>query len=128
MAFNVLTATATELQDLLSSSGSLDSKKVVEKYLTQIQRHNAYLRAVVSTTPEALLMQRAEMLDAERKQGKIRSPLHGIPILLKDNIATCPSTGLDTTAGSLALVGSCPRNNATIVDRVRYADLLYDFN
>ncbi|RFU74341.1 amidase family [Trichoderma arundinaceum] len=118
--FNVLTATADELQHLLSS-GSIDSKHLVKVYLSQIKRHNDYLKAVVSTAPEALLLERAGMLDDERKNGKLRSPLHGIPILIKDNIAThTPSTGLDTTAGSLALAGSNPRSNAPIVDRIAF--------
>lgn len=115
---DVLTATADDLQRELSSTGGIDSKQLVKIYLSQIERHNDYLNAVVSTAPESLLLERASMLDDERQRGKLRSPLHGIPILIKDNIATHPSTGLDTTAGSLALVNSSPRSNAPIVDRV----------
>jgi amidase len=118
MEINILTATADDLQHILSSSSGVDSRYLVKTYLSQIQRHNDYLRAVVSTTPEQLLMKRAEMLDDERTNGKIRGPLHGIPILLKDNIATAASSGLDTTAGSLALKDSKPKANAPIVDRV----------
>lgn len=118
MSINVLTATADELQHLLSSSSDIDSKHLVKLYLAQIKRYNDYLKAVVNTAPESLLLERAGLLDDERKRGKIRSPLHGIPILIKDNIATHPSTGLDTTAGSLALVNSNPRINAPIVERV----------
>ncbi|EHK26983.1 uncharacterized protein TRIVIDRAFT_141231 [Trichoderma virens Gv29-8] len=115
--FNVLTATADDLQRELSAGG-INSKQLVKIYLSQIERHNDYLKAVISTAPESLLLERASMLDDERQRGKLRSPLHGTPILIKDNIATHPSTGLDTTAGSLALVNSKPRSNAPIVDRV----------
>lgn len=118
---NVLTATAEELQQLLSSSTDITSKHLVEIYLSQIKRHNDHLKAVINTAPESLLLERAGMLDEERKNGKLRSPFHGIPILIKDNIAThYHSTGLDTTAGSLALVNSNPRINAPIVDRVSH--------
>lgn len=124
---DVLTATAEELQQLLSSSTHVTSKHLVKVYLSQIKHHNDYLKAVISTAPESLLLERAGMLDEERKNGKLRSPLHGIPILIKDNIAThSKSTGLDTTAGSLALVNSNPRINAPIVDRVSYYVSLAD--
>lgn len=115
--FDILTATADDLQRELSS-GDITSQQLVKIYLSQIERHNDYLKAVISTAPEPLLLERAEILDDERQSGKLRSPLHGIPILVKDNVATHPSTGLDTTAGSLALVDSKPRSNAPIVDRV----------
>lgn len=115
--FDILTATADDLQRELSSGG-INSKQLVKIYLSQIERHNDYLKAVISTAPEALLLERAAILDDERQRGKLRSPLHGIPILVKDNVATHPSTGLDTTAGSLALVDSKPKSNAPIVDRV----------
>lgn len=118
---DVLTATAEELQQLLSSSTDITSKHLVKIYLAQIKRHNDHLRAIISTAPESLLLERADMLDEERKDGKLRSPLHGIPILIKDNIAThYESTGLDTTAGSLALANSNPRINAPVVDRVSH--------
>ncbi|UKZ83146.1 hypothetical protein TrVFT333_010951 [Trichoderma virens FT-333] len=120
---NVLTATADDLQRELSAGG-INSKQLVKIYLSQIERHNDYLKAVISTAPESLLLGRASMLDDERQRGKLRSPLHGIPILVKDNIATHPSTGLDTTAGSLALVNSKPRSNAPIVDRLLEAGLI----
>ncbi|PTB38711.1 uncharacterized protein TrAFT101_006733 [Trichoderma asperellum] len=122
---DVLTATAEELQQLLSSSAEVTSKHLVQKYLSQIKRHNDYLKAVISIAPESLLLKRAGMLDEERKNGRLRSPLHGIPILIKDNIAThYGSTGLDTTAGSLALAYSNPRINAPVVDRMLEAGLI----
>ena len=62
------------------------------------------LRSVIELNPDALTI--ADSLDAERKQGRLRGPLHGIPILIKDNIAT--KDRMESTAGSLALVGSRP--------------------
>lgn len=134
-AFNVLTAEARDLQKWLQS-GSLRSVDLVEAYLQQIQKHNAYLHAVISTGPKDLLLRFAQSLDDERLAHKVRSPLHGIPILLKvstsphsvaslhltwaeDNIATHPSLGAKTTAGSLALAESRVKRNAGIVDTVR---------
>lgn len=67
--------------------------------------------------PDALTI--AEQLDAERKAGKVRSPLHGIPVLIKDNIGTADK--METTAGSLALVGAKPPRDAFIVARLREA-------
>ena len=68
--------------------------------------------------PEDLLTRAAEKLDDERARGSVRGPLHGIPILVKDNIATAPELGLPTTCGSLALVGSKPTRNAAVIERV----------
>jgi amidase len=117
--FDILTTTAAELQDLLrTSAGGIDSEYVVRQYLAQIKRHEGYLRAVISTAPENVVLKRAHDLDVERATGKIRGPLHGIPVILKDNIATVPALGMDTTAGTLALVQSRPKNNAEIVGRV----------
>lgn len=114
---NLFTATADDFQRLLSSN-ALTSRQLVLSYLAQIRRHDDYLKAVINTAPQDLLLRRADLLDDERKAGKVRSPLHGIPVLLKDNIATSPATGLDTTAGSFALVDSRPYENAVLVDKV----------
>src|SRR5207253_4685621 len=72
---------------------------------------------VLETNPDALSI--ADRMDAERKAGRVRGPLHGIPILLKDNIATADR--LMTTAGSLALAGVTPPKDAFIVSRLREA-------
>lgn len=114
---NLLTATADDLQCLLSSD-ALTSRQLVTSCLAQIRRHDDYLKAVINTAPLDLLLQHADLLDDERKVGNVRSPLHGIPVLLKDNIATNPATGLDTTAGSFALVDSRPYENAVLVGKV----------
>ena len=82
--------------------------RLPEKYLARIaalDRQGPALRQVLETNPDALAI--AAELDAERKAGRIRGPLHGMPILLKDNIGTADR--MTTTAGSLALEGSIPR-------------------
>ena len=138
MSINLLTATAADLQNRLVNK-TLTSKQLVRLSLNQIARHNDYLKAVIATAPEALLLQRATELDNERVNGNARGPFHGIPVLVKvysqrltesfrkrgpslidakDNIATCPRLGLPTTCGSLALEGSKPHKNAVVVDRV----------
>ena len=85
MPFNPLTATAADLQERLNN-GSITSKEIVKQYLSQIERYNGYLNAVIATTPEDLLYQRASELDDERANGSVRGPLHGIPILIKVRI------------------------------------------
>ncbi|KAH8688628.1 amidase signature domain-containing protein [Phaeosphaeriaceae sp. PMI808] len=115
-SFDARTTTVSELQELLRTF-KLTSVQLVERYLLEIEHCNKYLRAVISTAPKASLVQRAEKLDEERRAGKC-GPLHGIPILVKDNIATHPDLGMGTTAGSLALVNSRPKKNAEIVERL----------
>ncbi|PTB56454.1 hypothetical protein M431DRAFT_79828 [Trichoderma harzianum CBS 226.95] len=114
---NVLTVTASELEAKLNGN-SITSRQLVKLYLSQIAKYNGYLKAVIAVAPEELLGETAARLDAERAAGNVRGPLHGIPILLKDNIATVLELGLPTTGGSLALVGSRPRKNAEIVDQL----------
>jgi amidase len=116
---NLLTATASKLQTQLSN-GSITGKQLVKLYLRQISQYDGYLKAVIAVAPEDLLIRTAESLDNERAQGTVRGPLHGIPILIKDNIATDPELGLPTTCGSLALLGSKPRSNAAIIERVSW--------
>ncbi|KAF7720093.1 Uncharacterized protein PECH_001205 [Penicillium ucsense] len=115
--FDPLTATAADLQELLTSQ-QLRSVDLVEKYRQQIDTYNGYLHAVLQQAPLDLVMSRAAAMDLERQEEKLRGPLHGIPILVKDNIATHPDLGMDTTAGSLALKGSKPRNNAPVVEQL----------
>jgi len=102
------------------SSGKWTSKQITELYLARIEAINAQgptLRAVIETNPDAVSI--AEALDAERRAGNVRGPLHGIPILLKDNIATNDKTS--TTAGSLALRGSISPQDSFVVKRLREA-------
>lgn len=82
---DVLTASATYLQEKLTA-GKITSVALVELYLQQIEKYNhrgIKLNAMLTTAPTDLLMQRAKLLDDERAAGKIRSPLHGIPISVK---------------------------------------------
>ena len=114
-SFDPLTATASQLQRLLTS-GKSTSVELCQVYLDQIAKHDHYLKAIVVVAPTAL--SHAAALDEERRQGSVRGPLHGIPILVKDNMTTIPALGMDTTAGSLALKGSRPRRNADVIERV----------
>ncbi|KAF1818772.1 amidase family protein [Dissoconium aciculare CBS 342.82] len=121
MSINILAATATDLQILLSQ-GTITSRVLVDLYLQQISQYNGYLNAVIATAPTETLHYWADELDQERANGALRGPLHGIPILLKaclDNIATGPDLALPTTCGSLALVDSRARYSATILIRSR---------
>lgn len=80
--FNILTATVTDLEELLNN-GAMTSEVVVTEYLKQIDRYNGYLHAVLAVAPKQLLIDRARFLDQERAAGRLLSPLHGIPLLIK---------------------------------------------
>ena len=80
--FNVYTAGIKELGDRLAK-GSITCREIVDIYLQQIKRHNGQLRALIHMMPEQQLVQLAAELDEERAEGKLRGPLHGIPIVLK---------------------------------------------
>ncbi|KAL6824616.1 amidase signature enzyme [Trichoderma sp. SZMC 28015] len=120
-----LTTTAEELQELLTS-GRLTSLDSVNIYLRQIEQHNKNglkLNAIISTAPQHIVIKQARLLDAERADGRIRGPLHGIPVVVKDNVMTDSSLGMDTTCGSYALVGA-KASNAPIVDRLLEAGMI----
>jgi amidase len=83
--FNVLTTTALELSTRLKE-GSLTSIQIIETYLAQIEKHNhagAKLNAMITVAPREVVLKRAGGLDQERKEGKIRGPFHGLPIIVK---------------------------------------------
>ncbi len=104
----------------LQQSGALTARQLVESYLAhieQIDRGGPALNSVIELNPEALTI--ADTLDAERQAGHVRGPLHGIPLLIKDNIDTADS--MTTTAGSLALEGSHAPRDAFLVERLRAA-------
>lgn len=82
VTFNRLTTTAFELQELFSS-GKLSSTEAINAYFEQLEIHNAWLKAVIATPSRDSLRERAKLLDDERQEGKVRGPLHGIPILIK---------------------------------------------
>jgi amidase len=118
-AFELDEMTIAELQAGMSS-GKYTSRSLVKKYLDRIDdvdRDGPKLASVIETNPDALAI--ADALDQERKAKGLRGPLHGIPILIKDNIDTADR--MMTTAGSLALVSSRPTRDAFIVQRLRTA-------
>lgn len=117
--FDLEEVTIADLQQRMES-GKDTARSIVEKYLARIDaidRNGPVLHSVIETNPDALSM--ADALDAERKAGKVRGPMHGIPVLLKDNIATADR--MTTTAGSLALEGSIPEKDAFLVSQLRAA-------
>lgn len=109
-------ATIPELQAMMAS-GELSSRALTQEYLHRITQLNPLLHAVIETNPDALRI--AQRLDRERAAGRLRGPLHGIPVLVKDNIAT--DDKMETTAGSLALVGSEVPADSLIVHQMRAA-------
>ena len=117
-AFAFEEATIAELQQKMQS-GALTSHALVQAYLDRIKAvDNAgpALNAVIELNPDAL--KDADALDAERKAGKVRGPLHGIPVLLKDNIDATPMVN---SAGSLALADNRPAVDAFLVAKLRAA-------
>ncbi|MGH9214383.1 MAG: amidase [Acidimicrobiales bacterium] len=112
-------ATIAELQADMAD-GRLTARGLVRRYLDrirQIDRRGPRLNSVIELNPDAESI--ARDLDRERRQGRVRGPLHGIPILLKDNIDTADR--MMTTAGSLALAGPAPAQEATVAARLRAA-------
>jgi amidase len=117
--FQLNEITIDELQSLMQS-GKMTAKSITELYLNRIQsfdKQGIALNAVIEINPDAL--QIAETLDQERKAGKVRGPMHGIPILIKDNIDTHDK--MMTTAGALALEGNFSNQDAFIVQQLRAA-------
>ena len=112
-------ATVAGLQERMAA-GDLTARRLTEAYLARIgglDRQGPELRSVIETNPEALAI--ADALDAERRAKGPRGPLHGIPVLLKDNVDTADR--MTTTAGSLALEGSTPPRDAHVAARLREA-------
>jgi len=114
-------ATIASLQDGLRA-GRYTTRSLCETYLGRIEaldRSGPTLRSVLEINPDALAI--ADRLDAERRADRraVRGPLHGIPVLIKDNIATADR--MMTTAGSLALVGAAPPRDAVVAERLRAA-------
>ncbi len=102
------------------AAGTLTSRRLTQAYLDRIEaldRRGPALRSVIETNPDALTI--ADGLDAERKTKGARGPLHGIPILIKDNLDTADR--MTTTAGSLALAGSIPLRDSFVAQRLREA-------
>jgi amidase len=114
--FDFLEKSIPELQAAMAS-GQVSSKDLVMGYLRRIASLNPLLNSVIETNPNAVSI--AQHLDNERRRGHVRGPLHGIPVLVKDNIAT--DDNMQTTAGSLALVRSHVPADAVIIQQLREA-------
>jgi amidase len=118
-AFAFEEATVAGLQEKMQT-GALTSRALTQAYLDRISaldRNGPELRSVIETNPDALAI--AEALDRERREKEPRGPLHGIPVLLKDNLDTADR--MTTTAGSLALQGSIPSRDSFVARRLREA-------
>src|SRR5688572_21298294 len=111
----VVEATIPQLQRALEE-GRVTSRDLVEAYLVRIATYEETLNATIFVNPTALEV--ADSLDRERAAGRLRGPLHGIPIALKDNIHT---TDLPTTGGALAFAGFVPPYDATLTRNLREA-------
>jgi amidase len=118
-AFELDEISISDLQDGMKS-GKYTTRAIAEKYLARIEgidKRGPAINSVIEINPDALAL--ADTMDKERAAGKVRGPLHGIPILIKDNIDTADK--MMTTAGSLALVGWKPPQDATVVEKLRAA-------
>jgi amidase len=113
--FNVVEATIPEMQTAMKN-GRATSRQLVEQYLQRIALYEDKLNATITVNPKAL--DEADRLDAERKQGKVRGPLHGIPIALKDNVLTMD---IRTTGGAIAFENLMPPYDATLTKNLRDA-------
>ena len=117
--FELNEMTLTELQEKMTA-GKYTAEQLTALYLQRIEaidKNGPKLNSVIEVNPDAIAI--AKAMDAERKSGKVRGPLHGIPVLIKDNIDTVDK--MMTTAGSLALVGNVASQDAFIVKKLREA-------
>ena len=118
-AFEFDEITIADLQDAMKS-GKYSVRSIAEKYLAridQIDKQGPAINSIIELNPDALAI--ADALDKERKGKGVRGPLHGVPILIKDNIDTADK--MMTTAGSLALLGSRPSKDSTVAQKLREA-------
>jgi amidase len=115
-ALSIENATIADLQARMQS-GTLTSRTLTALYLERIRAIDRKLHSVIEVNPDALDI--AAALDRERREKGPRGPLHGIPVLVKDNLASADR--MQTTAGSLALVGVRPPRDSTVVAKLRAA-------
>jgi amidase len=118
-SFELEETTIHDLQEGMKS-GRLTARSIAQMYLTRIEemdKHGPAVNSIIEVNPDALAI--ADALDRERKAKGARGPLHGIPVLLKDNIDTADR--MMTTAGSLALLGSVAPQDAFVAERLRAA-------
>lgn len=113
--WSVVEATIPEMQKAMEQK-RVTSREIVLQYLTRIAMYEDKLHAAITVNPDAL--KEAEERDRERAQGKVRGPLHGIPIALKDNIQT---TDMPTSGGALVFDGFLPPYEATLTKNLRDA-------
>ena len=114
--FDFVERSILELQDAMAG-GQLTSRELTHGYIRRIQSLNPLIHSVIELNPNAMAI--ATQLDVERRRGFVRGPLHGIPLLVKDNIAT--DDQMQTTAGSLAIYGSHVPGDAVIIQQLRAA-------
>jgi len=114
--FELEEATVAQLQAEMGA-GRRSARSLVDAYLARIEALDGSLKSVIELNPDAPAI--AAALDAERSSKGARGPLHGIPVLIKDNIATADR--MATTAGSLALVGAKAPRDSSVADRLRAA-------
>jgi amidase len=118
-SFSLNEITIDQLQDMMRS-GKTSSKAITKLYLDRIaafDKKGPAINAVIEINPDAMAI--AEQMDKERKSGKIRGIMHGIPVLIKDNIDTADK--MMTTAGATALIGNMAKEDAFIVKKLREA-------
>ena len=113
--FRVEEASIATMQAAMAE-GEITSQEIVQQYLDRIEKYEDTLHATLAINPDAL--EHAAALDRERTAGKVRGPLHGIPVALKDNIHTID---MPTTGGALAFAGYTPPYEATLVENLRAA-------
>jgi len=111
--FSVVEASIPQMQAAMAK-GQVTSRQLVEQYLIRIAIYEDLLNATLAVNPKAL--DEADQLDRERAQGKLRGPLHGIPVALKDNIHT---TDMPTTGGALVFAGYIPPYEATLTRNLK---------
>jgi amidase len=114
-AFQIVEATIPDMQAAMKD-GRLTSREIVTRYLVRLAAYEHRLHAALAVNARAL--DEADQLDRERAQGRVRGPLHGIPVALKDNIHT---TSMPTTGGALAFAGYVPPYEATLTKNLRDA-------
>lgn len=114
--FDLNEVTLEDLQKKMES-GALTAFQICQKYIDRIKNVDILINSVAEINPDALII--ARQLDEERKSGKVRGPLHGIPVMIKDNIDTADQ--MKTTAGSLALESHQAQKDAFIVNKLREA-------
>jgi len=114
--FDFVEKSILELQAAMAA-GQLNSRELTHGYIRRIQSLNPLLRSVIEVNPNAIAI--ASQLDNERRRGQVRGPLHGIPLLVKDNVAT--DDQMQTTAGSLAIYGNHVPGDAVIIQQLRAA-------